>query len=60
MTLTGVARRHSATPSDRVDQTEDRLALAIGQFMQSWRLIAGTSLSIAVATALLVLVLRER
>src|SRR5436309_5564616 len=60
MTVTEVARRHSSTPSDRPDQTADRLAQAIAQVIQSWRLIAGASFSIGVATALFVLVLRER
>ena len=60
MTLTDVARRHSSTPSDRPDQTADRLAQAIAQVIRSWRLIAGASLSIGVATALLVLALPER
>ena len=60
MTHSDVARRYSSTRSDRPDQTADRLAQAIAQVIRSWRLIAGASLSIGVATALLVLVLPER
>src|SRR5213080_35617 len=60
MTHSDVARRYSSTRSDRPDQTADRLAQAIAQVIRSWRLIAGASLSIGVATALLVLALPER
>src|SRR5947208_606288 len=60
MTITEVARRHSSTPGDQVDQTADRLAHAVAQVIRSWRLIAGTGLSIGAATAVLVLVLPER
>src|SRR2546426_12437997 len=42
------------------DHSARRIAQALARVIQSWRLIAGTSLGIGVATAVLVLLLPER
>src|SRR5713101_453464 len=58
----GRVRDQQASPgmSAPQDSSATRIAQALARVIQSWRLIAGTSLSIALVTAVLVLVLPER